>query len=301
MVFIMTILQRNTRVKGNKDISRLLMKRMDMWDDGGFDSLVEECVRLMSARVSSMRGELNDKEIFRRFDQMVKHGEIRSAARFVTERLAGGVLLPDQIDEKSGKPVLEALRLKHPEPHDPDYARLRAQFPDSPPPIPHVSITEKMIREGAVKLSGAGGVSGADNGVVKDWLLGHRGSSSILRTALARFAEWMANAMVPWAGIRGFQTSRLIALAKIPIGIRPIGIGDILTRLAAKTVLSATRSEAAEACGIDQTCAGLAAGIEGDVHSIRLLFDQWQEDEDWGFFMTDARNAFNSACRKTLL
>ena len=72
-------------------------------------------------------------------------------------------------------------------------------------------------------------------------------SSSLLRTALARFAEWMANAMVPWAAIRGLQTSRLIALAKIPIGIRPIGIGDILTRLAAKTVLSATRSETAEA------------------------------------------------------
>lgn len=39
----------------------------------------------------------------------------------------------------------------------------------------------------------------------------------------------------------------------------------------------------------------------GDVHSIRLLFDQWKEEEDWGFFITDARNAFNSACRKTLL
>ena len=107
-----TLLQRDPKVKGNKDISRLLRKRMEMWDDGSYDTLVSGCKTLMTARMSSMRGDLDDKEVLRRFD---KNGEIRSAARFLTERLAGGFKLPDEIDEKSGKPVLEVLRDKHPD------------------------------------------------------------------------------------------------------------------------------------------------------------------------------------------
>ena len=105
----------------------------DMWDDGSFDTLVSGCEKLMTARMSSLRGDLDDKEVLRRFDQLVKNGEIRSAARFLTERLDGGVKLPDEIDEKSGKPVLEVLRDKHPAVHDPDYDRLRKVFPGSAP------------------------------------------------------------------------------------------------------------------------------------------------------------------------
>ena len=40
-----------------------------------------------------------------------------------------------------------------------------------------------------------------------------------------------------------------------------------------KTVYLATRSDNEVACGIDQLCVSIKAGIEGAVHSMSYLFD----------------------------
>jgi hypothetical protein len=42
-----------------------------------------------------------------------------------------------------------------------------------------------------------------------------------------------------------------------------IGVGETLERLGSQCVLLACGDEAKEACGVDQLCAGLEAGIEG--------------------------------------
>ena len=70
--------------------------------------------------------------------------------------------------------------------------------------------------------------------------------------------------------------NRLVALPKHP-GIRPIGIGDIWRRLFAKCVIKVAGSEAAEACGSDQLCAGLKAGIEGASHAVH---QSWEKNEN---------------------
>jgi hypothetical protein len=51
--------------------------------------------------------------------------------------------------------------------------------------------------------------------------------------------------------------------------------------------------EAKEACGMDQLCAGLKADVEGGMHAMQHLWAQHLHDEDWGFLLIDARNAFN--------
>jgi hypothetical protein len=61
-------------------------------------------------------------------------------------------------------------------------------------------------------------------------------------------------------------------------------------------------SEAKEACGIDQLCAGLEeAGIEGGIHAMQNLWELHQRDEDWGFLRIDAKNAFNEQNRTAML
>ena len=63
-----------------------------------------------------------------------------------------------------------------------------------------------------------------------------------------------------------------------------------------------TKSEATRACGIDQLCGGLEAGMEGAMHHVRSLWDQnFDEEEDWGILLIDARNAFNEGNRKMML
>ncbi len=64
-------------------------------------------------------------------------------------------------------------------------------------------------------------------------------------------------------------------------------------RLTSKCVLFVCGDEAKEACGVDQLCAGLESGIEGGIHAARLLWETHAEEEEWGFLLVDAKNAFN--------
>jgi hypothetical protein len=72
-----------------------------------------------------------------------------------------------------------------------------------------------------------------------------------------------------------------------------VGIGERWSRLTAKCVLLVAGGEAKDECGVDQLCAGLKARIEGGIHAMRLLWEQHKAEEEWGFLLVDARNAFN--------
>ena len=61
----------------------------------------------------------------------------------------------------------------------------------------------------------------------------------------------------------------------------------------AKCLLKVSGSEAKSACGTTQLAGGLEAGIEGAIHAMRVLFEEHRSEEDWGFLLIDARNAFN--------
>ena len=56
-------------------------------------------------------------------------------------------------------------------------------------------------------------------------------------------------------------------------------IGAVLRRLLAKCVLSVAKGEAQEACGIDQLCGGLQAGIEGG-HTMHSFWETHKMEEE---------------------
>ena len=72
---------------------------------------------------------------------------------------------------------------------------------------------------------------------------------------------------------------RLLGFDKIP-GVRPLGIGYIIRRLVAKCGLKVMGQDATRACGTDQLCTGLEAGIEGGIHFIRQIQDEHLEDPE---------------------
>ena len=92
----------------------------------------------------------------------------------------------------------------------------------------------------------------------------------------------------------------LIVLDKQP-GIRLVGVEETWRRLMAKCLLKVAGPEAKAACGTTQLAGGLEAGIEGAIHVMRVLFEEHQEEEDCGFLLVDARNAFNEENRTSML
>ena len=69
----------------------------------------------------------------------------------------------------------------------------------------------------------------------------------------------------------------------------------------AKCLLKVTGPEAKDACWTTQLDGGVEAGIEGSIHAMRLLWEEHRIEEDWGFPIIDARNAFNEENRTAML
>ena len=68
-----------------------------------------------------------------------------------------------------------------------------------------------------------------------------------------------------------------------------------------KCMLAVMGAEAKEACRTEQLCEGLEYGTEGGIHAVRLLWQHHNQEEDWGFLLIDARNAFNENNHKDIL
>ena len=75
--------------------------------------LVEDTTRTNRAMISKVARGIPEKVITKTFTSLMLKGKIRTTMRFVTLRGTGGVLLPDEIDLKSGQPVIDVLRQKH--------------------------------------------------------------------------------------------------------------------------------------------------------------------------------------------
>ena len=52
---------------------------------------------------------------------------------------------------------------------------------------------------------------------------------------------------------------------------------------------------------MDQLYRLLEAGIYRVIHALQLLWQQHAQEEDWGFLLVDAHNAFNEENRTTML
>ena len=128
--------------------------------------------------------------------------------------------------------------------------------------------------------------------MLQHWLLRFGAASAELRLIVRDFVEWMGNGNPPWAAYRAFMSGQLIALDKQP-GIRPVGVGETLRCLMAKCLLKFSVPEAKSACGTTQLAGGLEARIEGAMYAMRVLFGEHRKEENWGFLLIDARNAFN--------
>lgn len=223
LLFGMVILQCNRGVKRSKDIKNRISKRLDAWEQGKFDMLVQETERDMKSLLSEKQRGTTFEQRAKIFHQKMLRGDVRGAVRYLTEREKGGIHMPDEIDEKTGDPVEEVLRSKHPDAKiaDPSFLPKYDEVPD----FVDLDITEDVVERVARKLSGSGGLGGSDAQAVSQLLLKFGTASRKLRIVMAKVGQWLANESPPWAAYRALMAGRLLAVDKCP-GIRPIGVGE---------------------------------------------------------------------------
>ncbi len=222
--------------------------------------------------------------------------------RWLTTRTKGSVLNPHESIRITSDPddppitVLEALKTKHPTLHPPHSSTLI--HADDLPEMENVEITNTHIQIIAKRIQGSAGPGGCDASHWQDILCKFGFQSRKLCDSIANLTRLLANSTVPWTQLQALFSNRLIALDKSP-GIRPIGIGETLRRIISKSTCLVTKQDATTACGTQQLCAGLKCGIEGAIHTASDLFHT--HEGDWGILMVDAKNAFNSINRLSLL
>jgi len=294
LVFAMVILQKQKHVRGSKAICSLLTQRLNNWDNGNFQMLVDSTEAAMKAMLSFKWGNATAADRLDTFQHLMQQGEIRKAVTFLSEREeTSGILDPQHTDDCSGLTTMEILETKHPKPNN-TLSPANLPSDDKVPSCPPVAVSPEIVADVAQKLRGAVGLGGTDGPTPKGWLLRYKTVSKFLRASVASFTEWLSTGNGPWVAIRALMSDRLIALDNDP-GVRPIGIGQIWRRLLAKTVVAMTGHLATTACGADQLCCGLKAGIEGGIHAMAQLWKHMADEPDFGILMLDAKNAFNEA------
>jgi hypothetical protein len=270
LTFATVILQTVPDVRRAQDIRARIEKRMSLWDAGQFSTLIADTEAAVVANFSEGSTPPSLDTAHRKFNETVLSGRLRQATRNLLSRETGkGVLPPDALCTKTGEPVLDVLRAKHPPLRDPavDLGPGGAfePYPECPTAVP-IDCTGQTIESVASSLTGSAGPSGVDAVAAASMLLRFGKASEGLRTELAAWVNWLSESSPPWARYRALMASRLIALDKDP-GVRPIGIGEIWRRLFAKCVLRQCVFQATVAAGDSNLCVGLAAGIEAAVHA----------------------------------
>jgi hypothetical protein len=169
LVFVAAVFQTTPGVKRARDIRKRLTHRMDLWYEGKFIALIDDT----ETEVQSRHGPhpVPDEEtLARAFNEKVLRGRLRSAVRNLTNRDQGGVLQPDDACTKTGRPVLEVLRGKHPPMRDPAPNLQDPDHGDVPKPVP-VEIMGDVVEDVASRLSGGAGPGSTDAVDLKNWLL----------------------------------------------------------------------------------------------------------------------------------
>ena len=207
-------------------------------------------------------------------------GKVKVAVRWMSEHPHRNVLKPtDTMDVMNSEAVTQKVSVLSLSDKHPDSVILSrsalVEFDDLPA-LESVEITGNIIQKSGSAIQGSAEPGGCDANHWQDVLLRYGAHSTSLCDSAA-LARRLCNGLVPWKEISCLMANRLITLDKCP-GVRPIGIGESLRRLIGKAVVTVTRFDAKDVCDNTQLCAGMRADVEGAVHALNGLFNEYNED-----------------------
>lgn len=289
------LLQKPSKTSKSKDHLKALERRLELWNKGEINLLLLEAETIQQ-RLKNNNSPKNIADISKKFAKLMGKGNINGALKLLTNNMENGVL---PLDDKT----LNALKQKHPKSQPAYEETLINGDPPVIHPIIFEDINEELVRKAAIRTKGGSGPSGLDadgwRRIITSNAFGT--CASDLRKAIADFIKYICVNEIECQNnkttLESFIASRLVPLDKNP-GLRPIGVGEVLRRIAGKVVMSVLKDDVTIAVGNLQLCGGQDAGCEAAVHSMHDIFTS---NETEAVLLVDAENAFNSINRKALL
>ena len=117
----------------------------------------------------------------------------------------------EELCTKNRERMMEVLHTKNLDVRPPHTASMDT-YPDQPPELVPVYITNETVMEVARRLSRGAGPGGMDSVSLQHWILIFGAASKELRLTVADFAEWLVNRWPPWAAYHVLMSSRLTTL-----------------------------------------------------------------------------------------
>ena len=291
MIMPSLLLQKTSKNSKAKENKQHLQRRMTLWKQNEFETLVKEVITIQTRLTSSKSKE--DNNLPKKFASLMQHGKVNQALKLLSDASKSDIL--DLNDN-----TINTLLIKHPPaaPID-EYFVLNGPVKQINPII-YDAIDESMVMRAASNTRGAAGPSKLDGEEWKKILCSNSfgTAGTDLRKAIARMTKKMCIEKVEDSdSIDALLACTLIPLNKNP-GVRPIGIGEILRRIIGKIVMKVLKIDVTDSAGALQLCAGQTAGCESAVHG---MVDIWNEITTEGVLQVDASNAFNSINRNLLI
>ena len=281
--------QKTHKKSKTRENVKAVTRRIDLWQTNNLDELLEEARTIQNRLPRLHHTNTHNVDKARNFANKMRHGKVAAALRALDDEQTGGVL-------PLNKETIDLLKEKHPEPSDSDGLRLpgHRQTPNS---VIYEMITGELVWKIALQTQGSSGPSGLDaNGTRRLLSNTIHGSTAVdLCNALASLARKTATS--PCHHLDSMIACRLIPLDKKP-GCRPIGIGEVIRRIIGKCIMAVVKDDVTRAAGNLQVCAGQQAGGEAAIHAMRTIFEHKDCE---AVLLVDAKNAFNSMNRKTML
>ena len=190
--------------------------------------------------------------------------------------------------------VIDQLRSKHPK-AAPLYDDGTIPPSNDVQPVIFEEIDIEAIQSAAKGTFGSGGPTQLDADGWKHILCSksYGTLSEQLCQAIADISKRLCTEDVDHLCLSEFLSCRLI-----PLGLRPIRVGEVLRRIIGKVVTKVLKRDIIYASGTLQTCAGLESGIEAAVHAMANIF---HDPSSEALLLVDAQNAFNNMNRITAL
>lgn len=122
---------------------------------------------------------------------------------------------------------------------------------------------------------------------------------------LTHVVRWVANGTVPEEVRRILYGATLIALEKKDGGVRPVAVGELLRRCAAKLLCGVASTLAKNLLlPTGQVAVGVKGGIEAAVHLARRFAEKCRRQSNvnlqYGILKIDLKNAFNEIHRSRI-
>ena len=287
MVLPSLLLQKPSKKSKAKDHWAVLT----LWHDGNILELSKEGATT-EGTLKSVNTRNTIGEISKNFIKKTKHGNINGAIKLLTNNMQNGVF---SLNEKT----LELLRQKHPKASPATEGVLLTDDIQKIHPIKFENLTEESVKKAALKTKGGSGPSAMDAEGWRRILTSKQfgNSTSNLCKAIVRMTRKLCTVEDEHESLEAFVARRLVPLDKNP-GLRPIGIGEIVRRIAGKVVVSTIREDITESVVWVQVCAGQETGSEAAVHAMNEIFE---EQDTEAVLLLDATNAFNRVNRKVLI